>query len=274
MSYDLEKAASAAAAMAQAAPQILEGALQHACALIAAGERPAPFSTRDGKLLRLVPADRRLPPEAVAEHLAAALRARPCLLAAAAGEAQQRKPSPPLGAGKRHRHLAALLRGWAYLGAGDAAQALLDARCALASAPAAGGARTVGAGAGKGGQAATQGTRHSDAAASNSGNKLPAPSSRDGGSGGAPHGSAAAAASSAAQGALQLAVSDAAAPAEPLRGVRACAWAPAHELASAAYAAREEWSNAALHAQIVSWGVVWMASVQCRERGTARCLPA
>ncbi|GBG00493.1 hypothetical protein Rsub_13184 [Raphidocelis subcapitata] len=222
-------------------PPALDDLAAWAAAAVAAAEAPAPYSARDGRLLRLVPSCSRLAPHALAAQLRAALERQPVLLdaaaaAAAAGAAKSAPPrcTPPAARPRSEpatsaaaagalappaaprrasatRHMAALLRGWAYLGAGDADQALRDARAALAAAP----------------RRATA----TLAAAS------PPASLGGGGSLGAPAASA-----------LTQATQEP--PPPPLTGLHACAWAPAHDLAGAAHAALEDWTNAALHARI------------------------
>jgi hypothetical protein len=174
---------------------------RRAAALVAVAEAPAPFSARDGKLLRLVPRDRRLGQLKLEQQLSAALAANPRLAAALTTSRTATAAAP---AAQQLRHVAALLRGWAYLTAGDAKQAQQDARCALAHAL----RQRVSGGTSTGGDAAA---------------------------------------------AAAVVVAEPLDEQRPLGGLLGCVWAPAHELASAAHAAVEDWTNAALHAQIVSF---------------------
>lgn len=214
------------------------GIVQWCHALVTTAEQPAPFSAREGKLLRLVPPNRRMGQQQLAAQLQNALGKTPSLLAAiqeqvllhqCKAQAAAVQVKPPL---TYLRHVAALLRGWAYLTAGDAQQALFDARCALATAP----------------RGASVQHPAASGITNNGALTEAAPPAAEGGiscSGTSGPGAADTAAVSA-PGAVVVHGRSV------LQGLHACSWAPAHELASAAYAAAEDWSNAALHAAIVS----------------------
>ncbi|KIZ06018.1 hypothetical protein MNEG_1942 [Monoraphidium neglectum] len=224
--------------------QELQGLTDWACRLIMAAERPAPFSSRDGKLLRLVPVDRRLSAVEMAACIASALKEHPSLTAAA-HEARCRdgaRSSPSstrcatLSVRSGDRAIAALLRGWAYLRAGDAQQALLDARCALASAPRRAALER---------EAADDGGAREGGPGSIVSSDLPEqPGTCDGAASATPGGV------SNPSSCLTLSGDGIARAAAPLRGLHACAWAPAHVLSSEAHAAAGDWESAAVHASI------------------------
>ncbi|PSC70912.1 Tetratricopeptide repeat [Micractinium conductrix] len=95
---------------------------------VESAQAPHPLSSRDGRLIKPVPAEQRLAPPDLQAHLQAALydlgdEARDLLCAA---WARGRRP------GKAE---AAYMRGAAYLNAGNAQQAIKDARFALAYGP-------------------------------------------------------------------------------------------------------------------------------------------
>jgi len=182
--------------------------------LLSHAEAPALFSPRDGKLLRLVLADRRLGQEQQAALLRTALRQHPSLYEAAFVAYSTAPDASRPRLQRSLRHVAALLRGWVYQTAGQPRQALLDARYALAT-------------------AAAPGKRTATADADGSPTKAVAVGDCTG---------------------TVLVATNGSSEAEAnlLRGVLSSSWVPAHELASDAYAALDDWSSAALHAQIVS----------------------
>eukprot|EP00887_Chlorella_sp_A99_P005594 scaffold1.g5594.t1 len=99
--------------------------------VVEAAQAPNPLSSRDGRLIKPVPPELRLPPQQLELRLEAALLRGPVR----AGDARDLLCAAWAAGRRPGRAEAALLRGAAYLEAGDAAQAAKDARVALVYCP-------------------------------------------------------------------------------------------------------------------------------------------
>lgn len=99
--------------------------------VVGAAEAPAPLSSRDGRLLRLVPVESRLEPNALLSALGAALNGE-CDLCE---EARDLLCAAWAAARTPGRSEAAFFRGLAYLEAGNHQQATRDAQVALVYGP-------------------------------------------------------------------------------------------------------------------------------------------
>ncbi|KAL6780129.1 hypothetical protein ACKKBF_B14315 [Auxenochlorella protothecoides x Auxenochlorella symbiontica] len=105
------------------------------CGRIEAGQGPAPFSSRDGRRLAGIPPDARLAPGELRAALERVLATRRDVADEAADLLCQ---TWSRGRKQPGRAELSYLRGAAYLEAGDAGQALRDARCAIVFGPRAG----------------------------------------------------------------------------------------------------------------------------------------
>ncbi|KAK9867300.1 hypothetical protein WJX84_009272 [Apatococcus fuscideae] len=125
---------SISAALQEALQRVSSGWLaEHWSTLIEDAEKPAALSRRDGRLLRRIPAPANLDRSQLANALQRALASHQDL------QSHAGKLLATAGGKKPGRGPVTLMRGFAYLAAGNAEQAVKDARTAQAYGPAADG---------------------------------------------------------------------------------------------------------------------------------------